>query len=193
MSVCLIENMTERRLQGSILDSYLYLLDKVHYLDYEYLIFDWDINMGKKVQTACDHALSVEEINTQILIEESAQLLRETKMNNWTRSVEKIFIFALKLIGLVLSLALLLGSFGFLTWWICIYCTGSPLANTVLTIMQVITGVVSLVVGIWALVLTIKSERRASDTEKYAHIRKINANNDITAQLVEADVNKKSL
>lgn len=149
--------------------------------------------MGNKNQKKCNNKVTVEKINAEIEIENSNQLLREAKMNNRMSCVEKIFLFVLKIIGLILFLTLLIGTFVFLIWWIVIYCKGDTIANTVLTIMQVVTGIISLVVGVWALVLAIKSERRVTDTEKYFNIRKSYANSNVSAKLNEPDVNKDSL
>ena len=58
--------------------------------------------------------------------------------------------------------------------------------------MQVFTGFVSLIIGIWALLLTIKADRKASNATKDLNIYTSSAKNDIQA-VKESDVNQSSL
>ena len=89
--------------------------------------------------------------------------------------------------------ATLVGVLVLLVWCLILYCQGNNIANVVLTVIQVITGIVSLGVGIWALILTIKYNNVATmSNNRSMNINVSNSNANIEGR-PESDVNQVSL
>lgn len=78
-----------------------------------------------------------------------------------------IIVFCLFLLGIVVSIA-------FALYYLIL--EDNVIANKYLTSLQVLTGIVSLVIGIWALVLTIKASSNNKDTQVETNIIPQNAN-----------------
>lgn len=119
---------------------------------------------------------------------------RQMKIKNVSESIEQLIIsfmklacfcaFALALIAIFISIIAVIYLYIF---------KQSEAATIVLTVLQVLTGVVSLVIGIWALVLTIQSNRKNSTTQNKLNIVVSSADTIVTQVQEEIDVNPKSL
>ena len=69
----------------------------------------------------------------------------------------------------------------------------SAFANITMTIMQSLTGVVSVIVGIWALILTIEANRKESSAKDKLNINQSSSGVGVVGVPHENDVNPKSL
>lgn len=136
------------------------------------------------------------EIKRQIEIEKGKAELNEIKQqahNQKMRMLEENIVECLKILGLLAFGATLVGVLVLLVWCLILYCQGNNIANVVLTVIQVITGIVSLGVGIWALILTIKYNNVATmSNNRSMNINVSNSNSNIEGR-PESDVNQVSL
>lgn len=118
----------------------------------------------------------------------------KNRIANAGETIEQFFISLGRIICYFAFVLMLLFIFLFIGWCIYLYIRGdNTFANIVLTALQVLTGVVSLVVGVWALVLTIQSNRRASRVSDKLNIVVSSTDKNIVGVATEQDVNPDSL
>lgn len=138
-----------------------------------------------------------QRIELQKLKYEQQKLKHEQFKNrivNAGETIEQFFISLGRIICYFAFVLMLLFIFLFIGWCIYLYIRGdNTFANIVLTALQVLTGVVSLVVGVWALVLTIQSNRRASKVSDKLNIVVSSTDKNIVGVATEQDVNPDSL
>lgn len=139
----------------------------------------FDINEKIKNESAQSKLLTLQQANKRLRFEQ----------------IENTIWHALYISGIVAFGLFLLVVFALIVWCIILYCIGNnTVANTVITIIQLITGILSLGVGIWALVLTIKSNSNSTQIlMRNMNINTSSANKDARALLQENDVNIESL
>jgi len=138
-----------------------------------------------------------QKIELQKLKYEQQKLKHEQFKNriaNAGETIEQFFISLGRIICYFAFVLMLLFIFLFIGWCIYLYIRGdNTFANIVLTALQVLTGAVSLVVGVWALVLTIQSNRRASRVSDKLNIVVSSTDKNIVGVATEQDVNPDSL
>lgn len=154
----------------------------------------------KKVNSMPNQANRNEKISniTQKINEETEkeklQAIQQKNRENKLASVEKNIWHVFRIIGIIAVGIILVVTFLLLVWCIVLYCQGDNIiANIVVTVIQLITGILSLAVGVWALILTIQSNRNAEEIRS----RNMSINTSYAslnpAGIRENDVNEDSL
>lgn len=143
---------------------------------------------NSKVQT------SLEEESQKAQVLKLKHENRQTKIKNVSETIEQLIISLMKLSCFIAFALALIAIFIFVFAAIYFYISKqSVTATIVLTVLQVLTGLVSVVIGIWALVLTIQSNRKNSTTQNKLNIVVSSADTIVTQVQEEIDVNPKSL
>lgn len=135
-------------------------------------------------------------IDDEIEREKQKEELRKIKFSNFVKTMrrtEKAFFSIMRITGIGLFGISLLVLLGLLIWWVFLICTKNDYANTILTVSQAITGWVSLVVGVWALVLTMKSNEASLKTHNRSMNIITSPSNSNPQGKPEEDVNEESL
>ncbi len=114
------------------------------------------------------------------------------------KNISESIINVIYVIGKILLLLLLglsiIGIVVFICWSLWLYYKGNNnTAFIVMTIMQVLTGLISVAVGIWALVLAIRAEYKQSISKERLNIVVSPTNPNIVGVTNENDVNPNSL
>ncbi len=110
------------------------------------------------------------------------------KNNRDERIVEYFRILGLGLFGLSLIVLFIL-----LVYCIILYCCKNTIATIVFTVVQFVIGFLSLIVGVWALILTIQANKGSTiNSQRNMNINISSANTDVTG-ITENDVNKDSI
>ena len=160
--------------------------------------------MGKSKKAKRNNKKRSQTIKEQIKYSENKKLLlekrceeREAKIRNFdsiSHALCEYILNIFKVIGFLLFLLSLIAIACFIVWCIFLYMRGDNIfANIVLTVMQVLTGMVSLGVGIWALILTIKSSRTKANTHQKLQIYTSSVSSKNIQGKPETDVNSSSL
>lgn len=133
-------------------------------------------------------AKEIENIDKKIQDEEKQKQLNRIK-------ADKIKDSIINFLGIALYVAFAIGLLAicvFIIVCIVLYALGNSFATIVLTILQVLTGIVSLVIGIWGLYLTIKANRSYS-TSTTTNVSYSSVNSNVKTKQHEDDVNQSSL
>lgn len=127
---------------------------------------------------------------------EKEQLLKMRQKNreNSLKAVEKNIYQIFRIAGIIAFGIVLVVIFALVIWCIVLYCQGNnTIATIVVTVIQLVTGILSLAVGVWALILTIQSNRDTAQIRS----RNMNINSSYaeitTVGIHENDVNENSL
>lgn len=118
---------------------------------------------------------------------------RQIKIKNISETIEQLIVSFMRIFCFFAFVLSLMAIFIAIIASIFLYIKQDPIATIVLTILQVLTGIVSLVVGIWALVLTIQANRKNSISQNKLNIVVSSADNIVTQVNEETDVNLSSL
>lgn len=134
--------------------------------------------------------------NKKLLLEKRCEE-REAKIRNFesiSHALCEYILNILRVMGFLIFLLSLIAIALFIVWCIFLYMRGDNIfANIVLTVMQVLTGMVSLGVGIWALILTIKSSRTKTNTHQKLQIYTSSVSSKNIQGKPETDVDSSSL
>jgi len=172
----------------------------------KYVLKDGVVEMGhsrnkKKNTNKAPHSRSApdktsdikQKINEETVKEQLLEIRQKNRENN-LKAVEKTIYQIFRIAGIIAFGIVLVVTFLLVIWCIVLYCQGNnTIATIVVTVIQLVTGILSLAVGVWALILTIQSNR---DTAQI-HSRNMNINTSYakitTAGIRENDVNENSL
>lgn len=96
------------------------------------------------------------ELENQINIEEQEQLLEQLKINriliNFKQKFIQLGLCSLFLVSVLLAVGLVV----LVVWYFCD--ATNPILETIIVIIQLLSGLLSLAVGIWALCITLDSQ-----------------------------------
>ena len=116
------------------------------------------------------------------------------RIKNISESITNVIYVIGKILLLLLLGLSIFGIVFFICWSLWLYYKGNnTTAFIVMTIMQVLTGLVSVAVGIWALVLAIRAEYKQSVSKERLNIVVSPTNPNIVGVTNEKDVNPNSL
>ena len=133
-------------------------------------------------------------LQKQIEIEYKKRELDKLKISNFFANISEIVVAILKILGLIAFVLLLLATIAFGVLWAWLFSHGQiRVADNVMMVLQLFTGVTSVAVGIWALVLTIISRSESRENNSNLNIKMQSSNDNVQAMPHELDINPKSL
>ncbi len=136
----------------------------------------------------------LEEQEAEIQADQLKHLASKRKIHNIFDSITDVLYGIGKILFLLILGCLIAGLLVFLVWAMWAYgCGNSDVANITMTIMQALSGLVSVFVGIWALVLTIKANKKQNVTEGRLNINRSTSGVGIPGVPDTKDVNPDSL
>lgn len=118
---------------------------------------------------------------------------RQRKIKNVSETIEQLIFTFMRLSCFFAFAVALIAIFIAIIVSIVLYIKQNEVAVIALTVLQVLTGIVSLVVGIWALVLTIQANHKNLTTQNNLNMVVSSANTIVTQVEEENDVNMDSL
>lgn len=136
----------------------------------------------------------LEEQEAKIQADQLKHLASKRKIHNVFDSITDVLYGIGKILFLLILGGLIAGLLIFFGWAMWAYASGNnTVANVTMTIMQALSGLVSVVVGIWALVLTIKANKKQNVTESRLNINRSISGVGIPGVPDTKDVNPNSL
>lgn len=134
------------------------------------------------------------EQQEKIATEELKHSLSKKKIHNFFDSATDIIIGFGKILFLIILGCGTIGIIVFLIWAMYAYFHNQGgVATITMTIMQALSGLVSVIVGVWALILAIQSERKQIATENKLNINRTSSGSDVVGVLDSEDVDPDSL
>lgn len=117
----------------------------------------------------------------------------QIKIKNVSETIEQLIVGFMRVFCFLAFALALISVFVAIVASIVLYINKNEAATVALTVLQVLTGIVSLIVGIWALVLTIQANHKNLTTQNNLNIVESSANANVKKVKVENDVNEDSL
>lgn len=151
---------------------------------------------GSKQQPAPKNNIDkkLEEKQKQIELDKLTHMASKQKIHNCFDSIVDVVCNIGKLLFLIILGVSTIALFCFLVWSMWAYfCGDTKTAPIVMTIMQALSGLVSVFVGFWALVLTIRADKKQNSTERRLNISRSSSGVGISGKPENEDVDLSSL